>query len=158
MKYPDSCVNSTYQSLSISPGQVRWYFLRVPLAQDLKKKKCSAGQNCCRKIGFDYMPLSHFGSIQSFSGLPLLADTLPGHLRFRPFALFFPGRPPARSFWTSAIQRAYGGLLCRPELFFRPDRNLLKLLDFLNCFYGPSILHLFISFCGTIHMASCESE
>lgn len=51
-------------------------------------KKSSAEQNCYRKIGFDYMPLSHFGYIKSFSGLPLLADTLPGHLRFRPFALF----------------------------------------------------------------------
>lgn len=102
------------------------------------------------------MPVFHLASVLSFSVLPLLADTLSGHLRSRASAVFFPGRPGHRlSFFgqvafrelkevSSANRNDSSGQI---EIYYNGWK-------FLADFKG----HPFISFHRTIHTTACESK
>lgn len=76
------------------------------------------------------------------------------------FCSLFPRQATHQVILDKWHSESWRSLLCKLELVFRSDRNLLKVLEIFKCFSGLSmqVLHIFISFHGTIHIAACESE
>lgn len=76
------------------------------------------------------------------------------------FCSLFPRQATRQVFLDKWHSESWRTLLCKLELVFRSHRNLLKELEVFNCFSGPSmqVLHIFISYYGTIHIIACESE
>lgn len=145
--------NSTVSCRAVAAGS---QVVFPPGSWCTESKKSSTGQNWCIKLAFDYMPVSHLGSVLSFSGLPLLADTLSGHLRFRASAAFFPGRlgHPHEPFGQVAFKE-----LKEVSSANRNDPSGQIAIYYSGWrFLANSKGHPFISFHRTIHTSACESK